>query len=258
MPSFLRALSRGLAVLTLAAPLAAQVVQQSLTAGKRAFDINCARCHGIGGTGDTGPSLAQPVLPRAFTDTLLRQIIEGGSPGTEMPSSFWLSDADVRRIIAYVRSLGTLAVTNLAGNAAKGRGVYDRMECASCHVVNGVGGVTGPELSSIGSRRSPAYLRRALVDPAADFPQEAGYQQFALVNAIPKGGPAVLGVRINEDTFTIQIRDANGEFHSFRKADLQTLERRFSSSLMPSTRGKVTDAELEDLVAYLASLRIVP
>src|SRR4051794_12734856 len=175
--------------LATASRLAAQAVtpqgsETDLAAGRRGFDANCARCHGIGGTGDTGPSLAQSALPRARTDTLLRALIMSGIPGTEMPGSFWLSDADARRIAAYVRSLGAVAVAAVAGNADKGRAVYDRMECATCHIVNGVGGANGPELTSIGSRRSPAYLRRAIVDPAADFPRERNYQLFALVNAV--------------------------------------------------------------------------
>ena len=235
-----------------------QAAEPEVAAGRRAFDANCARCHGIGGTGDTGPSLAQPSLPRARDDSLLRTLIRNGIGGTEMPSSFWLSEPDVRRIATYVRSLGVATASGVTGNEAKGRDVYADMGCESCHIVNGVGGVYGPELSSIGFRRSPAYLRRALLDPAADFPRERNYQQFALVNVIPRNGPAVLGVRVNEDTYTIQLRDADGGLHSFRKADLKSLERRFASSPMASVRDKLSDAAVNDLVAYLASLRAMP
>jgi len=235
-----------------------QAAESELAAGKRAFDANCARCHGIGGTGDTGPSLAQPSLPRARDDSLLRALIRNGIGGTEMPGSFWLSEPDVRGIATYVRSLGLVAASSVAGNEAKGRAVYDDMGCESCHIVNGVGGVNGPELSSIGSRRSPAYLRRALLDPSADSPRERNYQLFALVNALPRNGPAVLGVRVNEDTYTIQLRDADGGLHSFRKADLTSLERRFSSSPMASVRDKLSDTAVNDLVAYLAGLRALP
>ena len=235
-----------------------QAAETDVAAGKRAFDANCARCHGIGGTGDTGPSLAEPSLPRARDDSLLRTLIRNGIGGTEMPGSFWLSEPDVRRIATYVRSLGHVAASSITGNAAKGQAVYDDMGCESCHIVNGVGGANGPELSSIGSRRSPAYLRRALLDPSADFPRERNYQLFALVNAIPRNGPAVLGVRVNEDTYTIQLRDRDGGLHSFRKAELKSLERRFSSSLMTSVRDKLSDAAVNDLVAYLAALRATP
>jgi len=259
-------LAIGVAVALIPAPVFAQdsarVISQgtvaNLAAGKRAFDVNCARCHGIGGTGDTGPSLARSTLQRARNDSLLRDIIAGGIAGTEMPNSFWLSDADVRRIAVYVRSLAAVAPATLAGNAANGKLLYDRMECASCHIVDGVGGAHGPALSSIGSRRSAAYLRRALTDPSADFPRERNYQLFALVYAVPRDGRAVLGVRVNEDTYTIQLRDAEGRFYSFRKPDLMSLERRFNTSPMLPLRDQLTSAELDDLVAFLASLKVAP
>lgn len=103
------------ALMVLAGPMGATALGQHVTpesaeselaAGKRAFDANCARCHGIGGTGDTGPSLAQPLLPRARDDSLLRTLIRDGIEGTEMPSSFWLSEPDVRRIASRNRGLG--------------------------------------------------------------------------------------------------------------------------------------------------------
>jgi putative heme-binding domain-containing protein len=239
-------------------PDSARVMPQSagieLALGKRAFDINCARCHGIGGTGNTGPSLVRAVLPRARSDTAFRAVIQDGIPDTEMPNSFWVSDVDVTRIIAYVRSLGNAGDALLTGNAVRGQAVYARSACATCHIIEGVGGVVGPELSDIGARRSAVYLRRSVLEPAADFPQERGYQLYGVVRAVERDGKTVTGVRVNEDTYTIQLRDADGHFHSLRKDQLRSLERRFGTSLMPSVRGTLTDAAVDDLVAYLASL----
>ena len=67
-----------------------------------------------------------------------------------------------------------------------------------------------------------------------------------------------MGFVVNEDTFTLQLRDAAGALHSLRKADLARLENEPSASLMPSYKGMLTEAELQDLVAYLASLRGEP
>jgi len=65
----------------------------------------------------------------------------------------------------------------------------------------------------------------------------------------------VRGIRVNEDSFTIQLRDAGNRFHSFRKSELSSLKKEFGESLMPGYASKFTAAELDDLVAYLASLR---
>jgi hypothetical protein len=71
------------------------------------------------------------------------------------------------------------------------------------------------------------------------------------VRARPRRGDEVVGVRVNEDTFTIQLRDKTGRLLSFRKADLQQLAFEPETSVMPSYRGQLDDTQLNDLVAYL-------
>ena len=247
VPAPMTAQATGAARAALAAP--------DIALGKRAFDINCSRCHGIGATGNTGPSLAQPILPRARDDAALRKVIENGIDGTEMPRAFWLSERDVLAIIAYVRSLGRVAPEALTGDAARGAAAYQRAGCAACHVMNGAGGAAGPELSDIGTKRSARHLRESILAPAAAFPTEGGYQQFLVIRAVTRDGRTLTGVRVNEDSYTIQLRDASGRFHSLRKAQLRSLDKDFKASMMPAFRDHLTDAEVEDIVAYLVSAR---
>jgi mono/diheme cytochrome c family protein len=75
------------------------------------------------------------------------------------------------------------------------------------------------------------------------------------VRAVKKDGTAVSGHRVNEDTFTIQLRDATGALHSLRKSELVTLEKQAGKSSMPAYGGVLTEGEIDDLVAYLAGLR---
>jgi putative heme-binding domain-containing protein len=42
------------------------------------------------------------------------------------------------------------------------------LACAACHKVAGQGGEIGPDLAGIGARRDREYLRRAILNPAAD------------------------------------------------------------------------------------------
>ena len=81
-----------------------------------------------------------------------------------------------------------------------------------------------------------------------------GFAEYLVVRAITAGGQQFVGRRINEDTFTIQLRTLENEVLSFRKRDLRELHRDESASLMPSFQGLLTPAEIEDLVAYLMSL----
>ena len=61
-----------------------------------------------------------------------------------------------------------------------------------------------------------------------------------------------MGVRLNEDAFTVQIMDRRGGIHSVRKAERE-VEKQFGLSMMPTR--DLTSEQIEDLVAYLANLR---
>ena len=168
-----------------------------------------------------------------------------------MPGAWQLTDHEIWQVAGYVRSLGRAAVVRLPGDPIKGKDYYEKKgACATCHIVNGRGGNLGPDLTNIGARRSAAYLREALVDPGAAAPEG-----FLVVNIVTRDGQRVRGIRSNEDSFTIQLRDASNVFHSFRKLDLTELKKEFGASLMPGYRDAFSATELEDLIAYLAGLR---
>jgi putative heme-binding domain-containing protein len=208
-------------------------------------------CHGQTGTGGKGARLAQPTLRRAPTDDALAEVIKNGIAGTEMPSAWQMTDREIWQVAGYVRSLGRIPVVALPGDAARGRALYEsKGGCAGCHIVSGAGTALGPELTEIGARRSADYLREALVKPGATVPE-----QFLVISATTRDGKSIRGERITEDTFTIQIRDAAGRLHSLRKSDLASFKKLPHESLMPSYEARFNPGELDDLIAYLASLR---
>jgi putative heme-binding domain-containing protein len=178
-------------------------------------------------------------------------VIVGGINGSSMPAFWFLGERPVFQVAAYVRSLSANSpVAPVVGDAAHGKALFAAKGCSGCHVVSGEGRAYGPELTEIGTLRSAAFLRESILDPGASVPEG-----FALVKATPSNGAPVTGVRLNEDSFTIQLRDAAGRFHSFRKQDLSELKKDLTSSPMPSYRDKLSSAEVDDLVAYLASLK---
>ncbi len=237
-----------------AALLLAGPQDEALVRGKKLFDAHCSRCHDMGGTGGEGPSLARPTLRHAKDDEALVKIIQEGIEGTPMPGTWMISENEVRQIAAYVLSLGRVESKPVPGDANRGRSVFEGASgCTSCHMVEGEGGIVGPDLSDVGLRRGADYLRQALVSPGATVAE--GY---LLVRARTRAGDEVTGVRMNEDTFTIQLRDQAGGIHSLSKMELEELEKAFGESLMPSYETELSSEELEDLIAYLASLRGEP
>jgi hypothetical protein len=81
------------------------------------------------------------------------------------------------------------------------------------------------------------------------------YAKWLPVRAVTADGKEVRGVRVNEDAFTIQLRDMGNRLVSLDKSTLKSLERLTGTSAMRSYEPTFTPAELDDIVAFLASLQ---
>jgi cytochrome c oxidase cbb3-type subunit III len=229
--------------------------------GRRLFQGMCVECHGAGGVGGDAPSLNRPRLNHAPDDTALANVIANGIPNTAMPRIRRFTESELKQLVAYVRSVGKITQDRVPGDAKKGAAVYKNLACSSCHIVAGEGGTLGPDLTDIGVMRGAAYLREAVVDPGSALPKgtlsvlSRGYAEYLPVRIVTRQGREVRGIRVDEDAFTIQVRDPAGRFYSLRKSDLDVLEKQTGKSLMPSFASRVAAPELTDLVAYLVSLR---
>jgi putative heme-binding domain-containing protein len=228
--------------------------------GKRLYAAHCAACHGAKGEGGRGARLT--TLTRASDDDSLFNIIRKGIPGAEMPPAP-LTDEQIRDVAVFVRGLRRDTAVPASADGTRGVQIYRQAGCAKCHAIGAEGGVFGPDLSNIGASRSPDYLRRSLVDPEAEIPERFGEYRwytvipdnFLQVRVTTQDGRSITGARVNEDPFSIQLRDLSGTVHSFWKEELKELHKDWGKSPMPSYREKLTPAEIEDLVSYLASLR---
>ena len=176
-------------------------------------------------------------------------------PGTRM------TQEENRRLVAYVRNLGRAKPFQSPGDWKRGESLFwGKGNCGTCHTVGPRGRRMGPDLTEIGVRRGPAYLLTSLLDPEAEIPDNFSVYRrvipmpdnFLQVRLVTADGKRLTGVRLNEDTLSIQLRDYSGGLHSFLKSELQELNKDWGRSPMPSYRNVLTEAELEDLVAYLA------
>ena len=222
-----------------------------IAAGAQTFRSHCAACHGLNGEGGRGPNLASGIFYHGASDSDLLNTISNGVAGTEMPGLFYSPDR-VWQIVAYIRSLSRNGVTNQVGDPLAGARLFQDLGCTGCHRVQGEGGRLGPDLSSIGSTRSREHLREAILDPNADVRQ--GYW---IVNAFGKDGKPISGFLMNEDTYTLQLLDFQEQLRSISK-DTLTSYKVDKISKMPSYKNKVSGKDLDNLVAYLLSLRPKP
>jgi putative heme-binding domain-containing protein len=218
--------------------------------GDAFYRSQCASCHGIDGKGGaSGPNLASGNFRHASNDEGLFRVITKGVPGTSMPG-FSMNGREIWQIVAFLRGLSANRASGAtAGNTASGAALFAAHGCLRCHFRNGEGAPRGLDLSSIGTRLTNAEMVTALTDPNAEVAPE--YWQWT---ATTKAGQTLRGHRFNEDTFSLQILDSAGRLRSVVKADLreQSLDKR---SAMPSFKDKLNPVQLNDLVAYLASLQ---
>jgi putative heme-binding domain-containing protein len=228
--------------------------------GKQQFAQNCSTCHGVDAGGQEGPDLHG--VPASLGDAAVQGIIRRGIPGTAMPSFSTVTDKQAADIVAYLRTLsGTGASEKTIGDSQKGEALYNSSGCSTCHMIDGQGGSIGPDLSRIGASRGPTNLKARLQDPGANLPQVGGgifggsVTQYLMFRAVEKDGHEVEGMRVGEDSFTIVLRDAGGKFHGLWKPDLRSLEKEPGKSFMPSFKDALSDAQMDDLVAYLMTMK---
>ena len=223
---------------------------QAISNGGAMFRTRCAGCHGPDARGYLGPDLTG-VWSRGSTDERIFDIVRHGVPGTEMTPAdpLRVADRDIWQVLAYLRTMSAVPGPPPGGDAASGERLF-RVNCSSCHAVNGRGGQLGPDLSRIGSARPRVGLLSKL--RGASDVIRAGYEPVTLVT---REGERIRGVKKNEDEFSIQIMDTRERLQGFLKANLTelTLEKK---SLMPVYGPeRLNDRDLDDLLRFLSGLR---
>lgn len=220
--------------------------------GAGLYGANCVVCH-ADGAGIPGVDLRSGQFRHATTDQDLAAIIHNGIPGTAMPAHPDFSNADLIAIVAYVRNMRDYNSKPVKlGDRARGETLFENEgHCLDCHRVNGKGSHIGLDLSSVGAIHPAAFLQRALLDPESTV---AEMPESHFLRAVTASGDVITGRRLNEDTFTVQLMDDHEHLVSLEKANLRSLTV-VAGPAMPSLKGKFTDDQISDLVAYLASLK---
>jgi cytochrome c oxidase cbb3-type subunit III len=221
--------------------------------GATLFQTHCSYCHGARGEGGRGADLTTGQYRRGGSDASLFTSVRNGIPGTEMPA-VRSTDDEVWMMVAFVKRLGTAGLREKApGDRAAGSAVYHgKGGCTVCHSIGREGGSLGPDLSDVGRGRDLRYLEESLVSPEADVPL-----RYRAIQVVTKSGQTVSGLRLNEDDISIQLRDQNDNLRSFLKQNLRDI-RHDKPSLMPAYGSILSKKEIEDVVAYLSSLRGLP
>jgi putative heme-binding domain-containing protein len=215
--------------------------------GSALYAGRCADCHGADVKGSRGPDLTLR-FAAGTSDESVFMTVRRGVAGSIMPPSS-APDNELWAVVAYLRSISVVPPLASSGDPARGRALFVA-ECAQCHRVGVVGGTLGPELTRIGAARSREALVAAIREPSV-----AVALGFRAVTLRTKTGERVAGVVKSEDAFSLQVLTTDGQLRGYRKAALTAITAD-AESLMPQFGDERLDAgQLEDLLAYLGTLR---
>jgi putative heme-binding domain-containing protein len=236
-------------------------------AGSSLYQNNCASCHGAAGDQLPAVKVLHGVFSRPnLSDADLAAVIISGTPSELMPPT-GLQQHQAMQVVAFMRARaasasGTGSATGSAAGAPtpsvpatapasegalRGRLVFEKSGCLTCHRIGSQGSRVAPDLSEIGMQRSAAQLATSITDPAAEvLPTNRFYR------VVTPDGTTITGRLLNHDSYTVQMLDSKDRLLSFVKANLRSAAV-VPGSGMPSFREKLSDGEVADLVLYLSS-----
>jgi len=237
--------------------------------GEFEFRANCAFCHGLGARGGgRGPDLTRAQKKHGNSDGDLFRTINEGVPGTAMPPNgatqqgVGMTEEEIWQVISYIRSVQVKTSAAQSGNAARGKELFaGSAACATCHMIEGKGGRLGPDLTATGTARSVDYIVDSIRNPSRRLAQGISEamkefsQEYETVTVTDERGQKFQGVVLNEDNFTLQMMDTREQLHLFEKDKLRSLDKS-RESLMPRYDEKMLpEKDLQDIVAYLLSVK---
>ncbi|MFO0908061.1 MAG: PVC-type heme-binding CxxCH protein [Isosphaeraceae bacterium] len=145
------------------------------------------------------------------------------------------------------RNKAITGLSQLQGDANRGREVFTRI-CVACHRVgNGEGRDYGPNLAGVAKRLTRFKIVQSVIDPNAEV--DPKYRATVIVTT---DGTIVSGLLVSENAKEVEIFDGKAP----RKIPVSALEERAlrSSSSMPEgTAGTVAPSEFLDLIEYLGT-----
>jgi cytochrome c oxidase cbb3-type subunit 3 len=229
----------------------AETPDPAIEQGHKQFEQACGFCHGPDATGARGPDLVRSALvAHDVKGDLIGDVIRHGRPDKGMPA-MPLTDAQVSDIAAFLHARAALALSSsglpevyavdklLTGNADAGKAFFNGAGgCNKCHSPTG-------DLDKVAGKYSPIELEAHMLYP--------GGRHTTAVITLPSG-EQIRGPLVHADDFVISLRDGSGWYRSFWR-DAVKVELQDPLAAHREMLGKLTQADVHNLFAYLATLK---
>jgi mono/diheme cytochrome c family protein len=240
--------------------------------GAKLYATNCAGCHGATARGNVGaPDLLRSLI--VLDDEkgiLIAPVLRTGRPDAGMPKPN-LTEPQIADIVAWLH-LQTYAAGHrttyafhdiLTGDAKKGA-AYFGATCGGCHSATG-------DLKGIGARFDPLALQAHWLQPRGGRGGGGGgggrggrggggapaaSRGAITVTVTLANGEKVSGTLDRIDDFSVSLRDAAGDYHSFtRDGAVPAVEVHDPLKAHLDLLPKYTDADIHNVTAYLVTLK---
>jgi cytochrome c oxidase cbb3-type subunit 3 len=243
-----------LAPLAFSQPKAPAFDLAAIERGRTQFKSSCGFCHGDDGTGNRAPDLVRSaLLSHDVNGETVGPVIKNGRPDKEMPAFPALSDKTIADIVAFLHkqaydAMHSNGIPNdypvaklLTGNAAEGKAYFNGVGgCSGCHSPTG-------DLAGVAKRFRPIALQQRFLYPGN------GARIMATVT-LPDG-QKIDGRVVHHDEFEIAITGPDGWYHSWRTAEVKSVEIHDPLAAHKALMTKYTDKDIHNLFAYLVTLK---
>jgi len=230
-----------------------EALSPQLARGNATFQQSCSFCHGRDAAGgDTGPDLTRSSLvEHDVNGNNIGNVVRNGRPERGMPR-FQFDDAKMADLVEFLHYEAKLAVNGnrrgvdasdlMTGNAGRGKAFFfGTGNCAHCHSPSG-------NLAGVADRYSALQLEIRML-----YPRDVA-KHAAVTTAT---GQTTQGTLVFADEFTVALRDADGNYHAWRKENVQyAISDPVEAHI--ALLSCYTDAEIHDTLAYLLTLHASP
>ena len=140
----------------------------------------------------------------------------------------------------------------VGGNTAAGDKIFHNrtdVSCIRCHTIHGSGGIVGPVLDGIGTRKDRRYILESIVYPNAQI--APGFESITLKL---KDGRGIIAIVKKETETELDLVDADSHEIKVMKADIVSRQKG-QSAMLEGLAKLLSKHDLRDLVEYLAQLK---
>ncbi|HXX53184.1 MAG TPA: c-type cytochrome [Thermodesulfovibrionales bacterium] len=156
-------------------------ITEQVNAGKKVWHkYDCIGCHTIFGTGSYFAPDMTKVVERKPEGYLKKFMMDpkAVNPKAAMPK-LGITSQEADDLIAFFQWIAKVdtngwppkpILATAAGVGGReltpGQRIYQSLGCSNCHMISGIGGTTGPDLTKVGGRRDKEWLTGHFKDPS--------------------------------------------------------------------------------------------